>query len=217
MFFIKTPNTHNLANQTAFLFDPCSIQQQEKQYHTGSMVSVNHYHHHQQQQHNSLRQFYPSSTSIQHQNQSYNHFHHINSYSQDTSNIYDLDHQTYVSDHCPQTHISYEANNNYCHQQYDTLRPVMASEHYSTYYPSSSVNNEHVKTDSHLLHSSSNSNNNNNSINASNYIDLTTMINENIEEHYDYHRLNDKKEDEHSSYLLSISNESHFHWNQTGW
>ncbi|CAF2385214.1 unnamed protein product [Rotaria sp. Silwood2] len=200
----QTPNMCHLLNQTSLPFDSHGIQQQSKQYHTGSMINNNHH---------SLQSFCPSS-SIQYQKQQYNHCHYINPYVQDTSNVYHSDHQVYFSNPSHQNYSSYDSNNNYSdYQQYGLLRPVIESEHYSSYYSQSSVDNEHIKTNENLIHNLHNNNNN-----VSQYTDLTPVTNGHHEKHYDYmnnvhHGLNDKKQDDYSS-LLPISNENNFHWNQ---
>ena len=52
-----------------------------------------------------------------------------------------------------QTYSSYDSNNNYSdYQQYGLLRPVIESEHYSSYYSQSSIDNEHTKPNENLLH-----------------------------------------------------------------
>ncbi|CAF0811500.1 unnamed protein product [Rotaria sp. Silwood1] len=201
----QTPNMHHLLNQTSLSFDSHGIQHQQKPYHTASMINNNHH---------SFQSFCPSS-SIQHQKQQYNHFHYMNSYTQDTSNAYHSDYQICnFSNPSHQNYSSYDSNNNYSdYQQYGLLQPVIESEHYSPYYSRSSINNEHIKTNENLIH---NLNNNNN---ISQYTDLTPITNGHLEKPYDYmnnvhHGLNDKKQDGHSS-LLPISNENNFHWQQT--
>jgi hypothetical protein len=163
---------HHLINQNSLPFNP---------HHTGSMITTNH------------QQFYPSPSI-----QQYNNYHYINHpYSQDNSNVYHSDRQVYFSNHhSHQTYPSYDSNNNYSdYQQYGLLRPVMESEHYSSYY-----DNEHTKPNENLLH--------NLNTKTQHYTDLSS-ITTNGNYGNNHHRLNEKKEDEH------LSVENNYHWNQT--
>jgi hypothetical protein len=181
---------HHILTQTSLPFNPHPIQHQPKQYHTGSMIT---HHHHQQQ-------FCPSSSI-----QPYNNFHYINPYTHDNSNAYHSDRQMHFSNHPHQNYASYDTD----YHQYNLLRPVIESEHYSSYYSQSSIDNEHIKTNDNLLHNLNN--------NTSQYTDLTSLTNGHNDKHYYHHvhhGLNDKKEDDHSS-LIPISNENNLHWNQT--
>jgi hypothetical protein len=220
-----------------------SIQHQQKQYNTGGIsgpmmsdnnnfLSSSHHHHQQQQQqhlasynhhhhhhHHSLQQYCPPPPppppSIQ---QQFNNYHYMNTYSQDTSNVYNPEtQQIHFPNHhfdTQQTYSSYDSNNNFGdQQQYGLLRPVIESELYSSYYSNdveqSSTANEN------LLH---NLNNNNSSTNTNtpHYTDLTAITNNG--KHYDFIGTNEidnnhNKDDDQST--LPISNENNFHWNQT--
>ncbi|UJR36491.1 hypothetical protein I4U23_029214 [Adineta vaga] len=212
----QTPNLPPFLNQTSLSFTPHAISHHQKSYHSTSMMSnTNHHHHHHQQQHPSFQQFCSSSSSstpsLQQQTPSYNNFHYLNSYSQDNSNIYHSEHQHYFPNHTHQTYSSYDSNNNYSdYHQYGLLRPVIDSEHYSSYYSHPpSMDNEHIKTNENLLHNLNN--------NTPQYADLTSMTNGQIEKHYDYVNnihpsLHERKEDEHAS-MATICNENHFQWN----
>jgi hypothetical protein len=104
------------------------------------------------------------------------------------------------SNHPQQTYSSYDSNNNYPdYQQYNLLQ----SEPYSSYYSQLSMDNEHTKTNENLLNNLNHS--------TSHYTDLSSQ---NDKHYHHQHGLNEKKEDNHSS-LIPISNENHFHWNQT--
>jgi hypothetical protein len=185
---------HLLLNQSSLPFNPHPIQHQQKQYHTGSMITNNGHHQHQHHQ----QQFCPSSSI-----QQYNNFHYINPYIHDNSNVYHSNRQTHFSNHTHQAYPSYDSD----YQQYNSLQPVIDSEHYSSYYSQSSIDNEHIKINDSSLHNLNN--------NTSQYTDLTSLTNGHNDKHYHHHHgLNDKKEDDHSS-LIPISNENNFHWNQT--
>jgi hypothetical protein len=176
---------HHILHQTSLPFNP----HQQKHYHTGSMIT----NHHQQQ-------FCPSSSM-----QQYNNFHYVNPYTQDNLNAYHSDRSIHFPNHPQQTYSSYDSNNNYPdYQQYNLLRPVIESEHYSSYYSQSAIDHGQTKSNENRLHNSNN--------NTSPYTDLSSSIND--KHYYPHHGLNDKKEDEHSS-LIPISNENNFHWNQT--
>jgi len=145
----------------------------------------------------------------------------MNTYSQDTSNVYNSDSQIHFSNHqqhhfdTQQTYSSYDSNNNFGdQQQYGLLRPAIESELYSSYYSNdieqSSTANENLL---HNLNNNNSSTNNNN--NTPHYTDLTAISNNG--KHYDFVGTNEidnhNKEDDQST--LPISNENNFHWNQT--
>ncbi|CAF1529014.1 unnamed protein product [Adineta steineri] len=213
-----------------------SIQHQQKQYNTGGigggggggpmmsdnnnflsphhhhphLASYNHHHHHH---HHSLQQYCPPPPppppppSIQ---QQFNNYHYINTYSQDTANVYNPDSQIHFSNHphhfdTQQTYSSYDSNNNYGdQQQYGLLRPAIESELYSSYYTQSSNDVEHPTIDQSSISSIANENllhnlnNNNTPTSSSNnntphYTDLTAMSsaatttnNGIVEKHYDF-------------------------------
>ena len=118
---------HHLLNPNSLPFNPPPIQHQPKSYHTGTMIANPHHRHHHHQQ------FVPSSSI-----QQYNNYHYINPYSQENSTGYHSDRLRHFS-HSHPTYSSYDANNNYPdYQQYNLLRPVLDSEHYPSYYSSSS-------------------------------------------------------------------------------
>jgi hypothetical protein len=221
-----------------------SIQHQQKQYNTGGIsgpmmsdnnnfLSSSHHHHQQQQQqhlasynhhhhhhHHSLQQYCPPPPppppSIQ---QQFNNYHYMNTYSQDTSNVYNPEtQQIHFPNHhfdTQQTYSSYDSNNNFGdQQQYGLLRPVIESELYSSYYSNdieqSSTANEN------LLHNLNNNNNSSTNTNTPHYTDLTAISNNG--KHYDFVGTNEidnnhNKDDDQST--LPISNENNFHWNQT--
>ncbi|CAF1266728.1 unnamed protein product [Adineta ricciae] len=210
----QTPNLPHFLNQTSLPFSSHAISHHQKPYHTASMMSNNNQH---QQQQPTFQQYCstPSSSSvssIQHQSSSFNtNFHYVNPYSQDNTNVYHSDHQNYFPNHAHQSYSAYDSNNNYPdYHQYGLLRPVIDSEHYSSYYShQTSMDNEHIKTNENLLHNLNN--------NTSQYVDLTSMANGQIEKHYDYTNhghpnLHERKNDEHSS-MITICNENHFRWN----
>ncbi|CAF0735332.1 unnamed protein product [Adineta steineri] len=203
----QTPNMSHFLHQTSLPFN--SLQHQQKPYHTGSVLPTNHPHHHNNNNH-SFHQFCPSSSSTQHQTQSYNNFHYLNTFPQDNSNVYHADHSNYFSNHSHPTYSSYDSNNNYPdYHQYGLLRPAIESEHYSSYYSPLSIDNEHIKTNENLLHNLNN--------NTPHYTDLTSMTNGQVDKHYDYvnniHHGSNERKDDHSS-LVSVSNENNFYWNQ---
>ncbi|CAF1685819.1 unnamed protein product, partial [Adineta ricciae] len=226
----QTPNMHHILGQNSLLFDPnsmqiqSSVQHQQKQYNTAGLAgpmmsdnnnflssphhhphhlaSYNHPHHHH---HHTLQQYcpppppLPAPPTIQ---QQFNNYHYMNTYSQETSNVYNSDSQIHFSTHqhhfdTQQTYSSYDSNNNYGdQQQYGLLRPAIESELYSSYYTQSSNDVEHSTIDQssmssianenllHNLNNNTNTNNNNNattsssnsnSTNTPHYTDLTAM------------------------------------------
>ncbi len=237
---------HHILGQNPLPFDPnsmqvsSSIQHQQKQYNTGGLAgpmmsdtnnflssshhqhhqqhlaSYNHHHHHHH--HHNLQQYCPPPPppppSIQ---QQFNNYHYMNTYSQDTSNVYNPDSQLHFPNHHfdpQQTYSSYDSNNNYGdQQQYGLLRPAIESELYSSYYTNDIEQNSSTANEN-LLHNLNNNNNTNNNP-IPHYTDLTAITNNN--KHYDFVGTNDldnhHKDDEQST--LPLSNENNFHWNQT--
>jgi hypothetical protein len=220
---------HHILGQNTLLFDPNSmqIQHQQKQYNTGGGIgtpmmtdnnnflssphhhhhhlpSYNHHHHH----HHSLQQYCPPPPPPPSIQQQFNNYHYMNTYSQDTSNVYNSDSQIHFSNHphhfdTQQNYSSYDSNNNYGdQQQYGLLRPAIESELYSSYYTQSSNDIEHPTIDQSSISSIANENllhnlNNNttssshNNNNTPHYTDLTAMPstttnNGIVEKHYDF-------------------------------
>jgi hypothetical protein len=242
---------HHILGQNPLPYDPnsmqvsSSIQHQQKQYNGGGIsgpmmsdnnnfLSPSHHHHHHlgsynhhHHHHHTLQQYCPPPPPPPTIQQQFNNYHYMNTYSQDTTNVYNTEPPIHFSNHQHhfdnQQNYSYDSNNNFGdQQQYGLLRPAIESEIYSSYYTASSNDIEHSTHDQsstaneNLLH-----NLNNSSHNTPHYTDLTAMStttnNGIIEKHYDFIQhgtttLNDKDDDQST---LPISNENNFHWNQT--
>ena len=211
------PNTMPLSS--------AAMAHQHKQYHSGALpgsmmpdnnnlISSSHHqypsYHHHHHHHPSHQQYCPPQSSMQQApaQQQFNNYHYMNGYGQDTPTVYHNDSSMHFPNHydAQQSYSSYDANNNYGEQQqqqqqqqhYGLLRPAIESEHYSSYYLSSSSDIDHATIDQpspsissianeNLLHNLNHSSMTNHSVH---YTDLSTMSastnNGLLEKHYDF-------------------------------
>ena len=177
---------HHILHQSSLPFHLQPIQHQQKSYPSGSMIP-----NHQQQ--------FSSSSSIQ----QYNHFPYIHSYPPDNSQIYHSDRSTV---HAPNhSHSNYSPYPD-C-QQYNLLRPGLESDPYVGYYSQPLMENEHTKSNEHLLHNFNQP--------IGHYTDLHSQTNGQIDQHYQHHHALNKPKEEQQSSFITTHNENDFHWNQT--